>query len=80
MKKGKNGKKVKMQVIDSDDCYDCHDGHIASRIRIAVQDVIEVEVESNELSFADLKKEAFKIFKFAKENRLNTKPNDNEVA
>ena len=51
-----------------------------SRIRIAVQEIIEIEVESDELSFSDLKKEALDIFKFAKENTLNTKSNDIDVA
>ena len=50
-----------------------------SRVRIAVQGIVEVDVESEELKFSDLKKEAFKIFKFAKNNMLGTKPCDNDV-
>lgn len=50
-----------------------------SRIRICVMDV-EVDVESEELPFKDLKKEAVKIFKFAMGNIGNpTKPYDNET-
>lgn len=50
-----------------------------SRIKIAIQGIVEIEVESEELSFVDLKKEAFKIFKFTKNNMLGTKPCDNDV-
>lgn len=50
-----------------------------SRIKIAIQGIIEVEVESEELPFIDLKKEAFKVFKFAKGHMLGTKPCDNDV-
>jgi hypothetical protein len=50
-----------------------------SRVRIAIQGIVEVDVESEELPFSDLKKEAFKIFKFAKNNMLGTKPCDNDV-
>ena len=50
-----------------------------SRIRIAVQGILEVEVESEELSFLDLKKEAFKVFKFAKNQMTSSKPCDNDV-
>jgi hypothetical protein len=50
-----------------------------SRIRIAVQGIVEVEVESEELSFSGLKKEAFKIFRFAREQMTGTKPCDNDV-
>lgn len=38
-----------------------------ARIRICVMEV-DVEVESEELPFKELKKEAFKIFKHAKGN------------
>ena len=51
-----------------------------SRIRISIQGIVEVEVESEELQFSDLKKEAFKIFKFAKGNMLGTKPCNNDVS
>lgn len=51
-----------------------------SRVRIAIQGIVEIEVESEELSFSDLKKEAFKVFKFAKGNILGTKPCDNDVS
>lgn len=50
-----------------------------SRIRIVVQGIIEVEVESEELKFADLKKEAIKVFKFAKTQMTGSKPCDNDV-
>jgi hypothetical protein len=50
-----------------------------SRVRIAVQGIIEVEVESEELKFSDLKKEVFKIFKFAKGEMIGSKPCDNDV-
>lgn len=50
-----------------------------SRVRIAVQGIVEIEVESEELKFHDLKKEAFKVFKFAKNNMLGTKPCDNDI-
>ena len=50
-----------------------------SRIRIAVQGIVEVDVESEELAFVDLKKEAIKIFKFAKAQMIGSKPCDNDV-
>lgn len=50
-----------------------------SRIRIAIQGIVEVEVESEELPFSDLKKEVFKIFKFTKGQMTGTKPCDNDV-
>lgn len=50
-----------------------------SRIRIAVQGIVDVEIESEELPFSDLKKEAFKIFKFAKGEMIGSKPCDNDV-
>jgi hypothetical protein len=50
-----------------------------SRIRIAVQGIVEVEVESEELPFSDIKKEAFKIFRFARGQMTGTKPCDNDV-
>ena len=49
------------------------------RIRISVQGIIDVEVESEELKFNDLKKEAFKVFKFAKDQMIGSKPCDNDV-
>ena len=52
---------------------------LISRIRIAVQGIVEVDVESEELEFADLKKEAIKIFKFAKNQMTGSKPCDNDV-
>lgn len=50
-----------------------------SRIRIALCDIVEVEVESDELSFSDLKNEALNIFKFAKDNMFNTKSDNSDV-
>lgn len=51
-----------------------------ARIRICVMEV-EVEVESEELPFKELKKEAFKIFRRAKGNITGpTEPYDNETA
>lgn len=50
-----------------------------ARIRIAVQGIVEVDVESEELKFSDLKKEAFKVFKFAKGEMIGSKPCDNDV-
>lgn len=50
-----------------------------SRIKISVQGIIEIEVESEELNFSDLKKEAYDIFKFAKGQMLGSKPDDNDV-
>lgn len=50
-----------------------------SRIKISVQGIIEIEVESEELNFFDLKKESYDIFKFAKEQMFGSKPDDNDV-
>lgn len=50
-----------------------------SRIRIAVQGIVEVEVESEELSFSSLKREAFRVFRFAKGQMTGTKPCNNDV-
>lgn len=69
-----------MEMNNNDDNYNDDDAQKRmSRIRIAVQEIIEIEVESEELSFSDLKKEALDIFKFAKENTFNTKSNDIDV-
>lgn len=51
-----------------------------NRIKISIHDIIEIEVESPELSFSELKKEAIDMFGFAKNNMLGTKPSDNEVS
>lgn len=51
-----------------------------NRIRIAVQGIVEIDVESEELQFSDLKKEAFKIFKFTKGQMTGSKPCDNDVS
>lgn len=53
---------------------------VPNRIKISIHDIIEIEVESQELSFSELKKEAMDMFSFAKDNMLNTKPCDNEVS
>lgn len=49
-----------------------------SRVRIVVMD-IEIEVESEDIEFSQLKKEAQKLFRFARGNIANTKPYDNET-
>lgn len=52
---------------------------IMSRIKISIQEAIDIEVESDELPFSELKKEALDIFNFAKENMLKSKPDNCDV-
>lgn len=50
-----------------------------NRIKIHIQECIEVEVESEELCFTLLKHEAIELLNIAKKNILRSEINQNEV-
>ena len=56
------------------------DGHKTNRIRICFSECIEVEVESEELNFLQLKEEALLLLDVAKKTVIKTPANHNEVA
>lgn len=53
-----------------------------NRIHISFRDCLAVEIESSELSFADLKKEALELVGIVKKSLIDSekKANENEVA
>lgn len=54
--------------------------HRVNRIKIGFGDCLEVEVESEELSFLQLKEEALSLLDVAKKTVIKTPVNQNEVA
>lgn len=51
-----------------------------NRIKIAFGECLEVEVESEELDFEQLKKESLELLEVAKKTVIKTPTNKNEVA
>lgn len=55
---------------------------MTNRINIAFRDCLQIEIESNELKFSDVKKEILDLLKIVKKDLLDAekKPNEHEVA
>lgn len=60
--------------------YNKDDDRKLNRIKISLQECIEVEVESEELSFDQLKIQSLELLEVAKKTVMRTHTNNHEVA
>lgn len=51
----------------------------SNRIKLCIPDILEVEVESNQKNFEDLKKEALELFEHVKKCRVKSEPCSTDV-
>jgi hypothetical protein len=76
-KEGKEKRDMKEEREDKEEIMPFN-----NRINISYRDCLQVEVESGELNFAQLKMEALELLKIVKEHLVDSEsePNENEVA
>ena len=69
-----------MKKLKTNNKYNKDNSRPLNRIKISLQECIEVEAESEELNFEQLKLQVLELLDVAKKNVLRTPVNKHEVA